>query len=71
MSNPAMKGLYPDMSYFEWSLTLANRHINTLKLELDDNRTIIFSDDEIADIMKFIRFLHKNYKNKLKGKGTL
>lgn len=49
----------------------ADRHINTLKLEWDDKRTIIFSDEEISDIMKFVRFLHKNYKDKLKGKGRL
>lgn len=49
----------------------ADRHINTLKLELDDKRTIIFSNDEIGDIMKFIKFLHHNHKEKLKGKGRL
>lgn len=66
-----MKGLYPNMSYLTWSLTVGSRNISTLKLELADNRTILFSDDEISDIMKFIRFLNTNYKNKLKDKCKL
>ncbi len=65
-SNPSMRGLYPDMPYFAWSLTLGSTNINTLKLDLDDNRTILFSDEEIPDIAKFIRFLYNNHKSKLK-----
>lgn len=63
-----MRGLYPDMPYFVWSLTLGSKNISTLKLELDDNRTILFSDEEIAGIIKFIRFLRINHNDKLKRK---
>ena len=63
-----MRGLYPDMPYFAWSLTLGSTNISTLKLDLDDNRTILFSDEEIPDIAKCIRFLYNNYKFKLKKK---
>lgn len=69
-NNPSMRGLYPDMPYFAWSLTLGSTNISTLKLNLDDNRTILFSDEEIPDIAKFIRFLYNNHKSKLK-KGRL
>ncbi len=67
-NNPSMRGLYPDMPYFAWHLTLGSKNISTLKLELDDNRTILFSDDEITDILKFIRFLHNTHNDKLKRK---
>lgn len=67
-NSPSMRGLYPDMPYFAWSLTLGSKNISTLKLELDDNKTILFSDEEISDIVKFIRFLHSNHNDKLKRK---
>ena len=44
---------------------------NNLKLELVDKRIILFSEDEVKDMFKFLRFLHKNYKNKQKGKFKL
>ena len=30
-------------------MPLGSKNISTLKLELDDNRSILFSDEEIAD----------------------
>lgn len=46
-------------------------YIYTLTLNLRDGRKIIFPDDEVNDINKFIKFLHKNFKNKRKGNFKL
>ena len=64
--SPIEKLQFPNLSYFEWSILLGTSHIHKLELVLNDNSKIIFSDEEVGDITKFIKYLLKNYREKCK-----
>ena len=46
--------------------TYLGKHINTLKLNLDNNTTLTFPNEDIVDIMKFIKYLRKKLNQIIK-----
>ena len=47
------------------------QNISTLKLQLNDNKVIIFSNEEVCDIKKFIKFLLTYHKDKYKKNARI
>lgn len=47
------------------------KKISTLKLQLNDSKVIIFSNEEVVDIKKFMRFLRKYHKEKFKKNARI
>ena len=68
INDPSFKGVYSNMPYLFWFLTFGTSRTNKLKLMLTDGREIVFSNDDVSDMLKFIKYLKVNFNDLLKMK---